>query len=173
MQKVGLTYMNIRHIRLEDAEQFSNLLLSVDSSNMMLFDPGERKTSTEQEEKHIEKILLQGNSTIIVAEIDNRLVGFTFVLGGMSSRTQHSAQISVGVTEEYRGKGVAGRMLKEAFRWAKEVGLTRLGVTVMKHNEKAFSLYRKMGFEVEGERIQSLMLNGKPVDELYMYKLIK
>lgn len=164
--------MDIRHIRLEDAEQFSNLIVSVDSSNMMLYEPGERKTSTEQEEQNIEKILLQSNSTIIVAEEDDRLIGFVVVLGGKSSRSQHAARISVGVTEEYRGKGVATRLLKEAFRWSKEVGLTRLGVTVMKHNERAFSMYIKMGFEVEGEKFQSLMINGKPVDEFYLYKLL-
>lgn len=164
--------MEIRHIRLEDAEQFSNLIVSIDSSNMMLFEPGERKTSIEQEEQNIEKILLQNNSTIIVAEDDDRLIGFVVILGGLSSRSQHSARISVGVTEEYRGKGIATRLLKEAFRWSKEVGLTRLGVNVMKHNERAFSMYMKMGFEVEGEKIQSLMINGKPVDEFYLYKLL-
>ncbi|MBD8006604.1 GNAT family N-acetyltransferase [Bacillus norwichensis] len=164
--------MEIRHIRLEDAEQFSTLIASVDSSNMMLFEPGERKTSKEQEEQNIEKILLQSNSTIIVAEDNDRLIGFVTVLGGESSRSQHAARISVGVTEEFRGKGVATRLLKEAFRWSKEMGLSRLGVTVMKHNERAFSLYLKMGFEVEGEKFQSLMINGKPIDEFYLYKLL-
>lgn len=164
--------MNIRHIRLEDAEQFAHLLVSIDSSNMMLFDPGERKTSIDQEEKRIEKILLQSNSTIIVAEEDDRLAGYVMVLGGTTARNQHSARIVTGVVEEHRGKGVAEKMLKEAFRWAKEVGVTRLGLTMIKHNEKAYKLYKKLGFEVEGERVHSLMVNGKPVNELYLYKLL-
>lgn len=164
--------MKIRHIQLEDAEQFSNLILSVDSSNMMVYEPGERKTSTELEEQQIEKVLLQPNSTIIVAEEDDRLIGFCTVLGGESSRTQHAARISVGVTEEHREKGVATRLLKEAIHWGKEAGLTRLSVSVMKHNERAFGLYTKMGFQVEGEKIGSLMINGQPVDEFYLYKLL-
>lgn len=164
--------MEIRHISLEDAEQFSNLLLSVDSSNMMLYEPGERKTSTEQEEKHIEGILMQTNSTILVAEENDRLVGFVAILGGLSSRNQHSAFITAGVTEEFRGKGIATKLLKEGTRWAKEVGITRLSINIMKHNEKAFSLYQKLGFEVEGEKVNSLIVNGQPVDEFYMYKLL-
>ncbi|HEY4553157.1 MAG TPA: GNAT family N-acetyltransferase [Bacillaceae bacterium] len=164
--------MNIRHIQLEDARQFANLLTSVDSSNTMLFEPGERKTSTEQEEKRIESILLQTNSTIIVAEVAEQLVGYLVVLGGHCNRNRHSAYLVIGVLEEYRGKGIGKRMLTEAFHWGKSAGLTRLGLTVIKHNERAVRLYEKMGFQVEGEKVHSLMMNGQPVNELYMYRLL-
>lgn len=164
--------MKIRHIRLEDAEQFAHLLVSVDASNMMLFEPGERKTSTEQEEKRIEMFLMQKNSTIIVAEEDERLIGYLMLIGGHTSRNEHSARIITGITEEFRGKGIASKMFQEAFRWAKQIGITRLGLTVIKHNEKAYKLYKKLGFEVEGERVHSLLLNGEPVNEWYLYKLV-
>lgn len=165
--------MEIRHIRLEDAEQFVNLLVSVDASNMMLFEPGERKTSTEQEEKRIETFLMQKNSTIIVAEEDERLIGYLMLVGGHTSRNEHSARIITGIAEEFRGRGIAAKLFNKAFRWAKEVGITRLGLTVIKHNEKAFNLYKKLGFEVEGERVHSLLLNNEPVNEIYLYKLIE
>lgn len=164
--------MNIRHIRLEDAEQFTNLLISVDASNMMLYEPGERKTSQDQEEKRIETILLQRNSTIIIAEKDNRLIGYLLILGGNSIRTRHSAYIVMGIIEEFRGKGIGAKLFEEAFHWSKENGITRLGMTVLKHNKRAARLYEKLGFEIEGEKVHSLMINNEPVNELYLYKLL-
>lgn len=164
--------MNIRQIRLEDAEQFSQLLLTVDSSNLMLFEPGERKTSTEQEEKRIEGLLLQGNSTILVAEENDKLVGYLVVLGGQNQRNRHSAYIVIGVHQGFRGKGVGLQLFEEAFKWAREIGLTRFGLTVIKHNDRAIKLYEKMGFQVEGEKVHSLMINGEPVNELYFYKIL-
>lgn len=56
--------------------------------------------------------------------------------------------------------------------WAKNKGMTRLGLTVIKNNKKAFHLYRKLGFSLEGEKINSLMINGRPMNEYYMYKLL-
>lgn len=164
--------MDIRHIRLEDAEQFANLLTSVDASNMMLFEPGERRTSIDQEEKRIESILMQSNSTIMVADDNGILAGYVAVHGGQGSRNRHSAHLVVGVREQYRGQGIATRMIKEVFRWAKEAGLDRLGLTVIKDNDRALNLYKKLGFQTEGEKIHSLMINGQPVNEYYLYILI-
>ncbi|RKO61454.1 hypothetical protein Cdeb_01403 [Caldibacillus debilis GB1] len=45
---------------------------------------------------------------------------------------------------------------------------SRPELTVIKDNEKAFNLYRKMGFVLEGEKVHSLIINGKPVNE-YIY----
>ncbi|MBB6283755.1 GNAT family N-acetyltransferase [Geobacillus subterraneus] len=112
------------------------------------------------------------NKTIFVAEMENKLVGFLAVIGGDVKRNRHSANVVLGVLEDYQGQGIATKLFHEAFEWAKEVGISRLGLTVMKGNDKAFNLYRKMGFVLEGERIQSLRVNGEFVDEYYMYKLL-
>jgi RimJ/RimL family protein N-acetyltransferase len=164
--------MNIRHIRLEDAEQFANLLVSVDSSNMMLFEPGERKTSRDQEEQRIESILFQANSTIIVAEEADRLIGYLLVLGGQKIRKRHSGHIVTGVLEEFRGKGIGALLFNESLQWAKEAGVTRFELTVIKSNERAVKFYENLGFKVEGEKVDSLMLNGQLVNEVCLYKLL-
>jgi RimJ/RimL family protein N-acetyltransferase len=40
----------------------------------------------------------------------------------------------------------------------------------MVHNEAAVSLYKKMGFEIEGIKKKSLNIEGKYLDEYYMGK---
>ena len=76
------------------------------------------------------------------------------------------------MTYIYQGQGIASRLFVQLFDWAKEVGITRLGLTVIKDNTKAFNLYKKMGFVLEGEKVHSLMINGELVNEYYLYKLL-
>jgi RimJ/RimL family protein N-acetyltransferase len=42
----------------------------------------------------------------------------------------------------------------------------------MAHNERALALYRRLGFEVEGTRRDSVLVDGRYVDELTMAKLL-
>lgn len=49
--------MIIRKIRLNDAENFLELNKKMDESGFMLYEPGERTTSVDQQEKILDKIL--------------------------------------------------------------------------------------------------------------------
>jgi RimJ/RimL family protein N-acetyltransferase len=42
----------------------------------------------------------------------------------------------------------------------------------MVHNARAISLYTRMGFRIEGTRHRSMIVDGQPVDELLMAKLL-
>lgn len=164
--------MKIRSIEVNDAENFVKLCKKIDESGYMLFEPGERKTTVEQQQYSIERILTDKRSTFFVAEIEQNLVGYLAALGGDLKRNKHSAYLVLGVLEEYQGRGIATALFKNTFEWAKQNEITRLELTVIKENVKAFNLYRKMGFVLEGEKVHSLMVNGKPVNEYYLYKLI-
>jgi RimJ/RimL family protein N-acetyltransferase len=56
--------------------------------------------------------------------------------------------------------------------WARRVGLHRLELTVMPHNERAIALYQKRGFSIEGEISHSLYIDGEYVDEFLMAKIV-
>jgi len=164
--------MIIRKIKEDDATRFLELQKSVDQSGFMLFEPGERQWTVEQQQQSINRILSEENSIIFVAEENQQLAGFIVGLGSQLIRNKHSAYLVLGVHEDFRGKGVATQLFQQIFNWAKERGITRLGLTVIKTNEKAIRLYKKMGFEIEGEKVHSLIIDGKAVNEYYMYKLI-
>ena len=164
--------MIIRSIAESDAENFVELSKEIDASGFMLHDPGERDTTVEQQRKSIERILTEKNTVFLVAEADNKLVGFIAAFGGKLIRNKHSAYLVLGILEAYQGQEIATKLFQRIFEWAKEVGISRLELTVIKENIKAFNLYRKMGFVVEGEKVNSLMINGEPVNEYYLYKLI-
>lgn len=164
--------MIIRPIEVRDAEKFLELSKEIDRSGFMLFEPGERKTTVEQQKKSIEHITSEPNSIIFVAEVDDRLIGYLVAIGGNVNRNRHRAYLVLGVHEDYQGQGVATKLFHKVFDWAKDVGITRLELTVIKNNTKAFNLYRKMGFVIEGEKVHSLKINGEYVNEYYLYKLL-
>lgn len=100
--------MLIRKIKPEDAENFICLIKRVESeANFMLMEAGERKTTTDQQRKQLERIEQQSNSTIFVAEQEQgKLVGYLIAIGGSVRRTKHSAYLVIGILEEYRGRGI-------------------------------------------------------------------
>lgn len=164
--------MIIREATVKDAEQLSTLMADVEQSNMMLFAPGERKFSVDQQRKRMEQLETEETSSIFVAEDNNNLVGYLFAIGNSPSRIKHRVYIVVGVSAGYRGKGIGFQLFSRLEEWAKKLSIRRLELTVIEHNEAAVSLYKKMGFEVEGVKRDSLKIDGEFVNELYMSKLL-
>lgn len=164
--------MHIRQIDINDAEKFLELSKKIDESNFMLYEPGERTTTIDEQREILKGIVGDPQSIIFVAEVNGSLVGFIKAFGGKVNRNKHSAYLVLGVLSEFQGQGIATKLFHEIFIWAKEKQMTRLELTVIKNNMKALNLYKKMGFVVEGEKVHSLMINGSPVNEYYLFKLL-
>lgn len=165
--------MNIREITKDDASNFVNLVKQVEKeSEFMLFEPDERKITLEQQIKRIESMQQDVNSTIFIAEEANKLVGYLVVIGGIANRNKHSAYLVIGVLKECSGQGIGTKLFEKLQEWSAHHKIHRLELTVMNHNDRAISLYKKAGFEIEGTKRNSLFVNGKYIDEYYMSKLL-
>ena len=165
--------MLIREIEMNDAEQLNELIKKVESeADYTLMGAGERQTTPEQQLTQVERILGQENSTILVAEEEDKLVGYLLCMGGSAARIRHSAYLVVGIVREYRGKGVGTKLLQALDQWVKSRELTRLELTVVTKNGPGIALYKKSGFEIEGTKLQSLKVDGVYHDEYVMAKII-
>ncbi len=166
--------MILRKIRENDAEQFLNLCKKLDTeTQFMMLEPGERKTTPEEQRTQIEILLKQENQTIFVAEQDNQLVGYLAAYGGEFKRNRHSAYLVIGILQAFTGQGIGTQLFQSLEEWAQQQHLHRLELTVMTHNNAGVALYKKQGFEVEGTKRHSLLIiNGQYVDEYYMAKLL-
>lgn len=163
----------IREIRERDAQGFLDMCTRLDDeTRFMLLEPGERRTTVEEQGQHINTILGSDNQTIFLAERDGQLVGYIAALGGQYRRNRHSAYIIVGILGAFTGHGIGTYLFKAVDQWAREHTIHRLELTVMMHNEAAVHLYKKMGFEIEGIKKHSLVVDGVYVDEYYMAKLL-
>ncbi|WP_433775382.1 N-acetyltransferase family protein [Bacillus wiedmannii] len=164
--------MLIREIKIEDAENFLNLITEVEAkSNFMLMEAGERKTTSEQQRKHIDSLGQQNNSTIFVAEQEGNLIGYLIAIGGSVKRNKHSVYIVVGILEQNRGLGIGTALFQHVEEWAKSNHISRLELTVVTKNEAGLALYKKSGFEIEGTKRNSLMVDRTYYNEYYMSKL--
>jgi RimJ/RimL family protein N-acetyltransferase len=163
----------IRQIRETDASAFLALCSALDEeTQFMLMEPGERQTTVEEQRERIRGILSKDNHTILVAESSGKLVGYVAGLGGPYRRNRRTVHVVMGILQAFGGQGLGAKLLAELEKWAREHEMHRLELTVMAHNERAISLYRKMGFETEGTKRHSLSVNGAYVDEYYMAKLL-
>ncbi|MDQ4120750.1 MAG: GNAT family N-acetyltransferase [Acidobacteriota bacterium] len=165
--------VTIRQIQEADAALFLELCHRLDKeTQFMMLEPGERKTSLEEQSQQIRNILLMDNQTILVAEAGNEIIGYVAALGGDFRRNRHCAQIVIGVLQVFSGQGVGTKLFLGLEHWARQNSIHRLELTVMAHNDRAVKLYRKMGYEIEGTKRDSLLVNGSYVDEYYMGKLL-
>lgn len=165
--------MEIREIEIEDAKGLCDLIMQVDSeSPFMLFGEGERNLKTEQMEQRIEGAKKEENSTIFVAEDKDKLVGYLMVIGGSARKNRHSVYLVCGIIKDYRGQGVGTRLFTKLNEWVIINKISRIELTVASSNQAGLALYKKMGFEIEGTKRNSLLIDGEYVDEFYMSRLI-
>ncbi|GGH81422.1 RimJ/RimL family protein N-acetyltransferase [Pullulanibacillus pueri] len=166
--------MLIREIQPEDAACFTNLVQQVEAeSEFMLMEAGERKTSFEKQRQQLERLSQQENSTIFVAEDDDgQLVGYLIVIGGNVKRKKHSAYLVIGILQNYRGQGIGTALFQTLDKWGKAHHLSRLELSVVTQNVAGIALYKKRGFDIEGTKRQSLVIDGTFYDEYYMAKLL-
>jgi RimJ/RimL family protein N-acetyltransferase len=171
---IGRFQMLIREIQPVDAENFLCLIKQVESeAKFMLMEAGERKTTPKQQHKKLEHIKQQSNSTIFVAEQEKgKLVGYLIAIGGSVKRTKHSAYLVIGILEEYRGLGIGTRLFQRLEEWAINSNISRLELTVITQNEAGITLYKKSGFEIEGIKRKSLMIDDEFYNEYFMSKLL-
>jgi RimJ/RimL family protein N-acetyltransferase len=165
--------VTIRKITLEDAPSLHALKHQLDSeSKFLMLEPGERPHNIDGEHQRIKDALESSNSMIFVAEVNNNIVGHLSVYGDSFKRNKHRVYIVIGILQAYTGQGIGQKLFEALDIWSREVGAHRLELTVMTHNQNAIKLYKKMGFEVEGIKRHSLIIDGEYVDEFYMAKLL-
>jgi ribosomal protein S18 acetylase RimI-like enzyme len=165
--------MAIREIKVGDEEQFVKLIYQIDrETDYMLYEPGERTLTVEQQRKSIEELNKDKNSTFFVAESDNQMVGYLMARGGFANRIKHTLYLVIGIVKDYRGKGIGTQLFSEMEKWAMEHKIHRLELTVNAENKAGIALYKKMGFEIEGTKRDSLCIEGIFVNEYYMAKIL-
>lgn len=164
--------MVIREIRESDAEAFWQMQFELDKeTKYMMYEPNERTKNLNLINKIVQNAA-DGRDLLLVAENDNEIVGFLSAQRGAPNRIKHTAYIVVGIRNAFQGKGIGSEFFRKLDLWARQNGIKRLELTVMCRNETAVHLYKKNGFVIEGIRKNSMIVDGRYVDEYYMAKLL-
>lgn len=164
--------MKIRELNIKDAQNFIELNKKLDfETQFLLLEPEERRTTLEKQKEIIRNFKSSG-VIIYVLENEKDLIGFIGAKRQQVLRKKHCLSIVVAILQKYTNKGYGRRLFTKMEEWAKENQISRLELTVRTDNRIAVSLYKKMGFNEEGKKINSLKINDVYYDEYYMYKLL-
>ena len=163
----------IREIKVEDAASFLQLSKQLDEeTKFMLYEPGERKFTAEQQEQMIQRFVENKYATILVAVEEERIVGFILVNGNHIQRKRHVASIVIGILQEYSGRGIGTRLFKEVEKWARLHDVWRLELTVYPQYKRAQALYKKLDLRKKVSK-ELLLLSMERTSMSMKYQIIK
>lgn len=162
--------LKIRSVEVSDAEEMIVYLNRIaGESENLTFGPGEIDITLEKEISYLESLLFNGNQMMVVATVDEEIVGNISYHGGHRLRTRHSGEFGISVRKDYWNNGIGKALLQHLIDWAKvSPYCEKINLRVRDDNIRAISLYRKLGFQVEGLIKKEMKINGEFVDCLFM-----
>lgn len=164
--------IEIRFVTPSDAAGMLALKLALDAeTTFMMFEVGERRATVADVWHEIQEHIDSPNSTLIIAASSDLIAGYVEAHGGAFNRTRHAALVTAGVRASHAGQGLGSRLFQALLDWADGAGIVRLELTVMAHNRAAIGLYEKFGFEREGLRRCSVVVDGACVDEIALARV--
>ncbi|MEI5908635.1 GNAT family N-acetyltransferase [Bacillus spongiae] len=163
----GLTY-TIRSAIETDARDLSALRLKIDGeTENMDRERGEAFIDVPEFEQVINMDTKMERNLFLVAEVDDRIVGYSRCEGTYLTRFSHKVEFGVCVLKEFWGYGMGNNLLKESISWADSNEIKKITLNVTETNDKAIQLYRKYGFEIEG-----ILKNDKRLSDNKYYNTV-
>ncbi|MFF6978015.1 GNAT family N-acetyltransferase [Streptomyces sp. NPDC008343] len=108
----------------------------------------------------VDRIVRCDTNTVLVARADGEIVG-TLTLVQIPVPSGLRARIEdVVVDGAARGHGVAGLLMREAVRLAREAGARTVDLTSRPDRSSASRLYERLGFAVRDSTVYRMLLDG-------------
>jgi putative acetyltransferase len=166
--EAGMTGIDIRHVRITDADAVQQILEAPHVVH------GTMRLPFHAEELIRERIRHVDGTTKLVAIREASVAGYAeLVTHPGLARHRHAGEINMIATHpSHRGHAVGealmSTMIDMADRWLQ---LSRLSLIVWSNNERAISLYERFGFSIEGTMPRYVFLDGAYGDAHLMGRL--
>jgi len=113
------------------------------------------------------------NFYLYVALLDQEIVGHIGFEVSKNLRRRHVGTFGMAVKDTVQGRGVGSALLATVIDLADNwLNLKRIELTVFSDNDSAVGLYKKHGFEIEGEAKAFAFRNGEYVDAYHMARVL-
>lgn len=117
-------------------------------------------------------VTIADNEYAYVALVDEDVVGHIGFEVCVNPRRRHVASFGMGVKDGVAGQGVGSALMSTVIELAdKWLNLKRIELTVFVDNHRAINLYKKFGFEVEGESPAFAFGNGEYKSVYHMARI--
>lgn len=167
--------ITIREGLLNDAENMLRIQKEIiEEKEFLIADPKEFNKTVDDQKQWIRHILQNSREIILVAEVDDKMVGWLVFQSPNRVRLNHTGSFGMMVLKEYRNMKIGRRLLEALLAWAEcheEIEKVCLGV--LSSNERAIHFYRSFGFIEEGRKVNEVKIDNRYVDDILMYKNVK
>jgi len=123
-----------------------------------------------------ENVLLRHNElqkrVFFVATVHGDVIGWVHINAPELEKLEHTAELTLGVIDEYRGHGIGSKLLDHGVDWALDHGFEKLYNSVPSTNEEAIEFLDSRGWETEAVRNRHYRIDDEYVDEVMMAKLL-
>jgi ribosomal protein S18 acetylase RimI-like enzyme len=105
-----------------------------------------------------------------VAVVDDDVVGWVHLNAPRMEKLSHTAELTLGVLENYRDHGIGSHLLKRGLEWAASNGYEKIYNSLPATNEEAVDFLEGHDWEVEAVREGHYRIDGEYVDEVMLAK---
>ena len=110
----------------------------------------------------------------LVAEYNNRIVGYASIYKFQHPRRKEIGDLAIYLHQDFHNVGLGTAMMKKLLQLAKEHKMHKLELYVVEDNKAAVALYKKFGFKIEGISKDSFFgSDGKYHNMIHMGLLLK
>ncbi len=160
----------IRKACVEDAvnlnELYKTIILETEHFG---YEPDEFTITDEQQAHTISMFSQADNAILLVATLNDKIVGNLSFRAGSSKKFHHVGELGVQVLRDYWNLGIGKELIKCLINWAKENKcIYKISLRVRADNENAVHVYKKLGFKEEGILSNEIMSKGILYDVIYM-----
>jgi ribosomal protein S18 acetylase RimI-like enzyme len=107
-----------------------------------------------------------------VAVSDGEVCGWCDVAPKGRPIYAHSGVLGMGLLPPFRGRGTGMRLILRTLDAAREFGLRRVELTVREDNLNAITLYKHVGFEIEGLQRRAALVDDVFKNVIFMAVLL-
>ncbi|MDD6189883.1 MAG: GNAT family N-acetyltransferase [Clostridiales bacterium] len=124
-----------------------NFNLTHAQTDYLLSYPDENSFDAAQESQFLKEKSESENEIEIIALVDGVVAGTAGIEAvGSKDKVKHRAEFGISIAKEFWGLGIGRALMDACIECARSAGYVQLELTVVSGNERAISMYEKVGF---------------------------
>ncbi len=161
---------HVRRAEPRDAPELVELALAVGSEPEGWLVTNGTWRSVADERRYVRAIRRSKSAAVLVADSPDGIVGRLSLSRDPHPASRHVADLGLMVAADRRRRGVGRALMLGAEDWARDVGVRKLELHVLPHNDAAIGLYESLGYRREGVRRNHYRHGAELVDAVLMAK---